>query len=109
MSLQHVVLFSYREELSASQEADMFSQVRRFPETIGGIEELRLGPALSAERTRGYQYLMYMVLADEAALSRYQDHPAHLAFVSWIGEHGGSVLSFDYRIDEETVLHRAGS
>lgn len=104
MSVQHAVLFHFREELSPEDEAEMFARVRSFPDEIGGFEVLRLGKPLDTARTRDYQYLLHMVVADEAALARYQDHPCHVAFANWVVDHGGTVLAFDYHLDGHTVI-----
>lgn len=105
MTLQHVVLFHFPEELSADDWADMQRQVRSWPEEIGGIEAIRLGPSINTERTRGYQYLLYMELADEQALIRYQQHPAHQHFLKWaVSERNCAPLAFDYYLDENTVV-----
>ena len=45
-----------------------------------------------------------MVVGDEDALGRYLVHPVHRGFAAWVVEHGGTVLAFDYRLDEGTVI-----
>ncbi|MGH9295551.1 MAG: Dabb family protein, partial [Acidimicrobiales bacterium] len=104
MGLQHVVLFSFAPELCEKDEAEMLSQIRSWPELIGGIDELRVGRSSSTERTRDYSHLMYMVVADEEALRAYQRHPLHEAFAAFVVERGGTVLAFDYNLDAETVV-----
>lgn len=105
MTLQHVVLFSFERELTEADEADFYDQVRSWPEKIGGIEAIRIGPPINAERTRGYQYLLYMELADEQALKRYQAHPVHQAFLSFVLDRSCTPLAFDYHLDGATVVH----
>ena len=102
--LQHVVLFKYPENLSDDDWADMQAQVRSWPAEIGGIEAIRLGPSFNTDRTRGYQYLLYMELADLDALVRYQKHPVHQQFLKWVLDHDCEPLAFDYYLDEETVV-----
>jgi hypothetical protein len=104
MTLQHVVLFSFPEELNEADWADMQRQVRSWPEEIGGIEKIRLGSSINTERTRGYQYLLYMELADEAALVTYQQHPVHQVFLRWVIDHHCTPLAFDYHLDDRTVV-----
>ncbi len=105
MSLQHIVLFSFTDELDASDEHELFTRVREWPGRIGGIDAIRLGRSISLDRTRGYQYLLYMELADEAALGDYQRHPVHRDFGSWVVDKGGAALAFDYHLDASTVIH----
>jgi len=102
--LQHVVLFSFPQDLSDEDWADMQRMVRSWPTEIGGIDTIRLGPSINTERTRGYQYLLYMELADEEALVRYQQHPVHKQFLQWIIDHNCTPLAFDYYLDAETVV-----
>jgi hypothetical protein len=105
MTLQHVVLFSFPEELSAEDWADMRRQVRSWPGEIGGIDAIRLGPSINTERTRGYQYLLYTEFADEDALVRYQQHPVHQHFLHWVLDRDCTALAFDYYLDDSTVVH----
>jgi len=102
--LQHVVLFKFPHELSEEDWADMQAQVRSWPAEIGGIDAIRFGPSFNTERTRGYQHLLYMELADLDALVRYQKHPVHQKFLKWVLDRDCEPLAFDYYLDDETVV-----
>ncbi len=104
MSLQHIVLFGFGEELPTEDDAELLRQVASWPSAIGGMTALRLGRPLSSERTSGYQYLLYMEFPDEAALRAYQQHPVHQAFAAWAAERSNVVLAFDYFLDAGTVI-----
>lgn len=104
MSVQHIVLFSFPSELSAPDWAEMQRQVRAWPELIGTMTALRIGPSLNVERTRGYQYLMYSEFPDLPALLAYQQHPVHMQFFRWVMERDCTPLAFDYLLDEQTVI-----
>jgi Stress responsive A/B Barrel Domain len=104
VTLQHVVLFSFPTDLSAADWADMQRQVRSWPADIGGIDKIRLGPSINTERTRGYQYLLYMEVADGEALAAYQQHPVHKQFLSWVLDRKCTALAFDYYLDESTAI-----
>ena len=104
MTLQHVVLFSFPEDLSDDDWAEMQRQVRSWPTEIGGIEKIRLGPSINSERTRGYQYLLFTEFADLDQLVRYQKHPVHLAFHKWVLDRDCTPLAFDYYVDENTAI-----
>jgi hypothetical protein len=104
MALQHVVLFSFPDDLSDGDAADMRSQVAAWPDKIGGMTALRFGSDLTGERTRGYSRLLYMEFEDVDALKRYQQHPVHQAFHAWIVERRCTPLAFDYFIDDQTDL-----
>lgn len=104
MSLLHTVLISFDPELGPEDVEEMQAQVRAWPEEIGGFEELAIGPPLYTERTRGYHWLIHMVVADADALERYQVHPVHQRFATWVRERNGTPLAFDYVLDAETVV-----
>jgi hypothetical protein len=107
VSLLHTVLFSFDPELTDDEVAEMYAQVRSWPEAIGGFEAIALGPPISTERTRGYQYLLHMVVPDADALQRYQVHPVHQRFAAWVRERG-TVIAFDYLLDDDTVVVSGG-
>jgi Stress responsive A/B Barrel Domain len=104
MTLQHVVLFSFPQELSLLEYDDMKRQVASWPEAIGGMSRLRFGADLTGARTNGYSRLLYMEFAGPDELKRYQQHPVHQAFHRWITERNCTPLAFDYFMDENTVL-----
>jgi hypothetical protein len=106
VSLLHTVLISFDPELGPAEVAEMRAHVRSWPEEIGGFEELAVGPPLYTERTYGYQWLIHIVVADADALERYQVHPVHQRFATWVREHNGTPLAFDYELDGETVVVR---
>lgn len=105
MTLQHVVLFSFTTELDDDDEQELLARVSRWPELIGGIDAIRIGRSINTERTRGYQYLLYMEVAGEEALVDYQLHPVHQDFSSWVIGKGCTPLAFDYYLDSATVIH----
>lgn len=104
MTLQHVVLFSYPEDLSPTDAEEMRDQVISWGEAIPGIRALRFGRDLTDARTRGYQYLLYMEFDNEDDLQVYRAHPVHQKFFSWITERNCTPLAFDYYLTDETVF-----
>jgi stress responsive alpha/beta barrel protein len=104
VTLQHIVLFSFPEELSAADAKDMRDQVASWATEIATMSALRFGTDLTGARTRGYQYLLYMEFADTDALKAYQAHPVHQRFLAWITERNCTPLAFDYYLDHTTVL-----
>lgn len=104
MTVQHTVLLGFDPELDHDAEQDLLGQVRSWPESIGGFDVLRIGRPIATARTRGYHYLLYMELPDEDSLEAYQVHPVHRAFAAWVVDHGGTVLAFDYALDDQTVI-----
>ena len=104
MTLQHIVLFSFPEELSEVDAADMRAQVAAWPAGIGGMTRLRFGMDLTGARINGYSRLLYMEFPGADGLKAYQQHPVHQAFHRWLMERGCTPLAFDYVLDTDTVL-----
>jgi len=104
MALQHVVLFSFPSDPTAEQDADIRRYIAEWPDAIPGIRALRFGDALFTERTRNYQYLLYMEFDSVDDLRSYQGHPVHQKFLSWVNDSGITPLAFDYHLDADTVL-----
>jgi hypothetical protein len=104
VALQHVVLFSFPRPLSADEEAEMRAMVASWPDKIGLMDKCRFGTDLTGQRTRGYTQLLCTEFADAETLARYQAHPVHQQFLSWIMERDCTPLAFDYHLDEGTVL-----
>lgn len=104
MTLQHIVLFKYPEDLAAEDAAEMRRQIEAWPGVIPGITALRFGEDITGERTGGHQYLLYMEFDDEDALRTYQVHPVHQRFVRWLLDHSGTPLVFDYHLTDRTVI-----
>lgn len=104
MTLQHIVLFAFPEELDEAQAREMRDQIEAWPRMIGGIDALRFGSDLTGARTRGHQYLLYLEFQDVATLQAYQRHPVHQRFLAWVLEHDCTPLAFDYHLTEQTVI-----
>lgn len=104
MTLQHIVLFSYPQELSATDDVEMRRQIHAWPAQIPGFQALRFGRDFTDERTRGYQYLLYTEFDDVDALRTYQQHPIHQKFLSWVTQRSCTPLAFDYQLDDTTVV-----
>ncbi|MGH3472416.1 MAG: Dabb family protein [Nocardioidaceae bacterium] len=100
--LQHVVLLDFPEALSADDDATLRSMVAAFPAKIGLMIECHFGSDLTGARTRGYDYLLYSVFADEDALHEYTVHPVHQELLRFLDGHNCRRLGFDYHLDGST-------
>jgi heme-degrading monooxygenase HmoA len=101
--VQHVVLFKFPHELSPDEEADMFDQVRRWPETIPGFTGLRLGRDVSG-RSGGFHYLLLTEFDSDEAHQAYYAQPAHQAFSEWVFARNCEVIRMDYPLDDRTLM-----
>jgi hypothetical protein len=104
MSLQHIVLFSFPEELSEDEATQMRDMVASWPAKIGLMTRCRLGTDLTGARTRGYGYLLYTEFPDVETMNSYRAHPVHVEFMDWLAERNCMPLAFDYVLDEHTVF-----
>jgi hypothetical protein len=104
VSLQHIVLFRFPQDLSLEDDAGMRRSVESWPAEIGGMTSIRLGRSINEERTRGHQYLLYTEFPDVPTLVAYQQHPVHLEFLRWVLDRECTPLVFDYPLDETTVI-----
>jgi hypothetical protein len=104
MTLQHIVLFSFPEGPSAEQTEEIRSYIAEWPDAIPGIGALRFGPPMFDDRTRGYQFLLYMEFDSVEDMRAYQAHPVHQKFLSWVIDSKITPLAFDYYLDDEVVL-----
>jgi heme-degrading monooxygenase HmoA len=102
-SVQHVVLFKFPRELTPEEEADMFDQVRRWPDTIPGFTGLRMGRDVSG-RSAGFQYLLLTEFESEEAHQAYYEQPAHKAFSEWVFSRDCEVIRMDYPLTEQTLM-----
>jgi hypothetical protein len=104
VTVQHIVLFSFPQELSAGEAADMRAMVASWPAEIGLMTKCRFGTDLTGARTRGYPYLLYTEFPHISALETYRAHPLHQQFLAWLTERDCTPLAFDYHLDGQTVL-----
>ena len=104
MTLQHIVLFAFAEELDHADAAEMRSQIEAWPDEIGGFGAIRFGRDVTGARTRGHQYLLYTEFRDVPALAAYQQHPVHQHFLKWVLDHGCTPLAFDFELNQDTVI-----
>jgi hypothetical protein len=104
MTVQHVVLFAFPEDIDAATEREMRAHVESWPAEIGQINQIRLGRDITGARTRGNPYLLYTEFDSEELLHRYQQHPVHQTFLAWVIDHNCTPLAFDYELTQDTVI-----
>jgi hypothetical protein len=109
MTVQHVVLFAFAEDLTAAQAKQMRDHVESWPELIGQINHIRLGSDITGTRTRGHQYLLYTEFDSIELLHRYQQHPVHQKFLAWVIDNNCTPLAFDYELDPTTIIWPQGA
>ena len=91
MTLQHIVLFSFPNPLSAEDEARLRAMVAAWPREIGLMTKCRLGTDITGARTRGYSHLLFTEFPDFETMtacggraSAHRPHRYHAPRAGWI-------------------------
>lgn len=83
--LRHLVLFSFRDELSAEEVSQAVARFAALPSQIPAVQAFEWGENVSPEDlNHGYTHCFLLTYADAAARDAYLVHPAHEAFVDFI-------------------------
>lgn len=81
--IRHIILWKLKSDIPAEKvpevKAGIKSALEALPEVIDGLESLKVHT--EGLSTSNCDLMLESVLRDEAALSEYQKHPAHVAAV----------------------------
>jgi hypothetical protein len=102
VTLQHVVLLRFPESLGEAGLVELRALFEPLAAEADFIRAMRLGRS-TTEWTSGYEYLLYVELIAQSYLPAYLTHPRHVTIGTWIQEHQGTAVVFDYDIDAATV------
>ena len=94
--LTHVVLFKFKPEANAAQQAHLEAQLRGLPAVIAEIREFRVGRDLLRSE-RSYDLALVSAFDDLAAMQRYQLHPAHHEVVALVKTLCAGVIAVDFK------------
>jgi hypothetical protein len=83
--------------------AELREQVEKF-RAIDEVSAIRLGSPLMPDWAAGYQFLLYLEIPDQSALTAYLAHPVHVAFGEWVQARHAENAVFTFAVDDETVL-----
>ena len=76
--VQHIVLLKWKPGVSEKAILQAFDHAKHLPNEIDGVESLTIGRA-RVDQGHGFTHALIVRLRDEAALSRYLDHPRERA------------------------------
>jgi len=93
--LTHIVCWKYKEEASEEERKDHRAALRGLVAQIPEIIEFRVGKDI-LHLERSFDTALYSTFADESALQRYTDHPAHLAVAAMGRGMSIQVVSVDF-------------
>ncbi|GAC1702450.1 MAG: hypothetical protein NVS9B6_18700 [Candidatus Limnocylindrales bacterium] len=77
MPLRHVVLWAFRDEVSAAEREALVADLRGLVAAVPALRVVEVGPNISPARAQGYTHLMVQTFDDRAGLAEYAAHPAH--------------------------------
>ena len=99
MTVEHLVLFRWQPEATATQIADAVGALQSLADRVPGILQLSCGENFT-DRAKGFQHGLVVRFSDRAALEAYQVHPEHQAVVQQhIKPIVADILALDYEFD----------
>ena len=99
--VRHVVLYAYKPETTAEQQAEIAERSRDLISRIPLIEDLEWGTDVNdGARAQGYTHCLLMTFASYDAVKEYAAHPAHVEFLELAKPHLGKLLVVDYVAQE---------
>lgn len=101
----HVVLFSPKPDLSATDRAAVLEAVSSAAGAIPSIRRLRVGkrikhslPGYEQAMHDDYEYAVFIEFDDVAGLKDYLQHPAHVAAGHHFTASASRALAYDYEV-----------
>jgi len=79
----HVFAFQWKPQASDAEKDRAKKEINAFQGVVPGLMQTHVGPNISP-RGKGYTFGGIMQFKDEASLSAYFQHPAHLALLTWL-------------------------
>lgn len=97
--VKHIVLFSFRKNLSPEKIIEADSLFRRLPQLISEIQDFESGINISPENlNKGYTHAYLLSFPTENARDKYLIHKDHVSFTEVIKDLIEDVLVFDYKV-----------
>ena len=95
--LVHIVMFAFKDENKESNLAHVKSMLEALPNAIESLKSMEVGIDISKSE-RSFDLVLTSTFDDQAALSAYAIHPAHLDVVSVIKEVTTMAKVVDYLV-----------
>ncbi len=96
--LHHIVLFSFREDLSAAERAAILEAIRGLKANVPALRSLDVGENISTARAQGYTHVLLETFDDRAGLAAYATHPAHVPVAARLRDAAAQVLAVDLEV-----------
>ena len=96
--LRHIVLFSFRPDVSAAERAAILGAIRGLKADVPALRSLEMGENGSPARAQGYTHVLIETFDDRAGLSEYATHPAHVPVLERLRAAAGQLLAVDLEV-----------
>lgn len=93
--LRHVVLFTFKAEVAASERASILDALRGLATNVPSLRSLVVGENISPARAQGYTHVLLETFDDRAGLASYAAHPAHLPVLARIRDAAAQLIAVD--------------
>jgi hypothetical protein len=95
--LRHIVMYKFKDDLTAEQLKEVLGAFSSLPEKIDTIIGFEAGTNVSTEgKSEGMTHVFVVTFADEKGRDTYLTHPAHLDYVKLARDKRDKVIVFDY-------------
>jgi hypothetical protein len=95
--LRHVVLYKFKDDLTAAQLQEVVDAFCALPKKIDTIAAFERGTNVSPEgKSEGLTHAFVVSFRDEQGRDAYLKHPAHLEYIKLAGPRREKVVVFDY-------------
>ncbi|QDU95526.1 Dabb family protein [Lignipirellula cremea] len=99
-TLRHVVLFKFKDSVSAEEVKEVVDAFAALPGKIDTITAFEWGTDVSVEnKAAGFTHAFVVSFRDAAGRDAYLPHPAHQEFVKLVGPRLDNVLVFDFFVN----------
>src|SRR5437868_240189 len=90
--IRHVVLFSFKEGIPATERAAILDALRGLASAAPSVRALEVGENISPARAQGYTHVLLETFDDLAGLQAYATHPAHLPVLARIRDAAAQLI-----------------
>jgi hypothetical protein len=95
--LRHIVLYKFKDTLSAAQVQEVVDAFAALPKKIDTVVGFERGTNVSVEgKSEGLTHAFVVSFADERGRDAYLNHPAHQEYVKLASTRREKVVVFDY-------------
>ena len=99
MSIVHMVLWKYRQDVADAAREDHIAKLRALPSIISDIIEFEVGSDV-LHLDRSFDTGLFSRFRDTAALDAYTDHPEHQKVTALGREISEKVVSVDFESEK---------